>query len=300
MPSPQGVTRKLRRLLQREDLRQNPARAVYRRLAWRIRWRISSEPWLVRRQNGLPLLLPHGGAAALIYLQGSSEPELTSFLRSFLKEGMVFVDVGAHLGEHTVLAASIVKDSGAVHAFEARPDTFEILTRNVAMNGFRNVVAKPWAVWNQNGPCDIEQTSDPSVSVLRPNEKRRSGGPQLLTVNAVSLDSYFEQSGAQKPALIKIDVEGAELQVLQGATGLLSSFEPPAVVVEYGPVNTAAFGYAADEVCTFLRDLGYRINQLTDKGMIPVPGKPTLGATADTCNLVASKDAMAALLPATA
>lgn len=199
----QGFSRKLKRFLQREDLREHPLRGIYRRIAWRVRWRLSSEPWLVHRKTGLPLLVPHGGAAALIYFQGSSEPELTNFIRSFLREGMVFFDVGAHLGEYTVLAASIVKESGWVHAFEARPDTFAILVRNVEMNGLRNVVARPWAVWNEDGTCDFEQTPDPSVSALRPNPRRYNRAMRLVKVNAIALDRYLENAGTPRPSLLR-------------------------------------------------------------------------------------------------
>jgi FkbM family methyltransferase len=288
-----AFSRKIHRLFQRQDIREHPVRGIYRRIAWRVRWRLSNQPWLVRRETGLPLLLLHGGAAALIYFQGASEPELMNFLQSFLKEGMVFVDVGAHLGEYTVLAASIVKDSGCVHAFEARPDTFEILARNVEMNGLGNVVTNPWAVWNQEGTFDFEQTPDPSVSALRPSPAEGSGPIRLVKVNAVALDGYLQKAGAPKPSLMKVDVEGAELQVLRGAVGLLTSPEAPVLVVEYGRNNTLAFGYSADEVCVFLRNLGYQIYQLTETGLTEVLERPVLSATADTCNLVATKNPLA-------
>jgi FkbM family methyltransferase len=285
-----GIIRKVDIFLSRPDLRRHPIRGIYRRIAWRLRWRVSDKPWLVRRREGLPLLLPHGGAAALIYFQGSSEPELANFIKAFLKPGMIFVDIGAHLGEYTVLAASIVGDSGHVHAFEASPDTFEILTRNVKFNGLRNVATKPWAVWNQDGFCEFEKAPDPSVSALRPNHAAQRRGGSLIRVNAIMLDHYFGEPGMAKPSLIKIDVEGAELQVLRGAAGLLSLSQPPTLVVEYGPRNTATFAYEAEEVCRFLRELGYQLYQFGENGLVPVGDRPSLKQGEETCNIVATQD----------
>src|SRR5450631_1628394 len=166
---PRSVSYRLRALLQKEDIRRHPLQGIFRRVAWRLHWKVSNEPWLVHAHGGLPYLLPHGGAAALIYFQGASEPELANFVRKFLKPGMVFVDVGAHLGEYTILGASMVQSAGRVHAFEARPDTFEILARNIQLNAVRNVAAQACGVWKDEGFCEFEKTPDPSVSALRPN-----------------------------------------------------------------------------------------------------------------------------------
>jgi len=285
---PRSVSYRLRGLLQKEDIRRNPLRGIFRRLAWRVHWKLSNEPWLVHAHGGLPYLLPHGGAAALIYFQGASEPELANFVKKFLRPGMVFVDVGAHLGEYTILGASMVQAAGRVHAFEARPDTFEILARNIQLNEVRNVAAQACGVWKDEGFCEFEKTPDPSVSALRPNAVA-GDGRSLVRVKTISLDHYFSDSKLSKPALIKIDVEGAELQVLKGARSLLSSPEAPVVIVEYGPANTVAFGYRAGEVCDFLKELGYMIYQLNGDGLKRIEYPPVLEHANDTCNLIAAK-----------
>jgi FkbM family methyltransferase len=287
-PRPRSVSYRLRALLQKEDIRRHPLQGIFRRVAWQLHWKVSNEPWLVYAHGGLPYLLPHGGAAALIYFQGASEPELANFVRKFLKPGMVFADVGAHLGEYTILGASMVQSAGRVHAFEARPDTFEILARNIQLNAVRNVVAQACGVWKDEGFCEFEKTTDPSVSALRPNAAA-GDGRSLVRVETISLDHYFSDSALGKPALIKIDVEGAELQVLQGARSMLSSPRAPVVIVEYGPANTAAFGYRAEEVCDFLKELGYMIYQLNGDRLERIQYPPVLEHANDTCNPIATK-----------
>jgi hypothetical protein len=76
---------------------------------WHVRWWLRPrEPWLVVSQDSVRLLTLHSGSGALIYYNGVSEPETTEFIKHVLRPGMVFVDVGAHLGEHTLLAAKIL------------------------------------------------------------------------------------------------------------------------------------------------------------------------------------------------
>lgn len=283
------IGRKLKRLLAREDLRKNLARGVCRRVMWRLRWQVSQDPWLVRREGGPPLLLPHSGAGAMIYFQGVSEPELSTFLKRYLKPGMVFVDIGAHLGEYTILAADLVGASGKIHAFEACGEIFKVLNRNIELNGFNNVEANPWAVWSEDGHCEFEKLPESSISALRPDQTALLGG-EMTQVNTVTLDSYFQSCGGGAPSLIKIDVEGAELHVLNGARSLLTSSQPPDLIVEYGPRNTARFGYPADTVCEFLRELGYTIFQWNGgRGLMQVLGSPILPRTVDSCNLVATR-----------
>jgi hypothetical protein len=119
---------------QRPDFRRNPVHAIYKRLCWRVRWRLCSEPWLLRLPNGMHIVIPQSGSGALIYYQGWSEPEVASFLIRFLSPNMTFIDVGAHIGEYVLLAASIVGQGGSVHAFEPDPRNYRLLETNVYLN----------------------------------------------------------------------------------------------------------------------------------------------------------------------
>lgn len=285
------ILRRIQILLQRQDLREHPLRGILRRIVWRLRWRLQpTEPWLLHLQDSTPLLVAHGGPGALIYFAGASEPDVTELIRKLLKPGMVFVDVGAHLGEYTVLAAKILSGSGYVHAFEPRPDIFEILKQNIELNHCRSAKAYSYALWCKSDSYDFEVTPEPSVSALRP------GGvtaPETghITVRAVTLDDLFSRSPLAKPNLIKVDVEGAELQVLQGATSLLTLPQPeaPALIFEYGPENSKRFGYSSSEILVFLRELGYSIYTCLNSRFVRLDGLPMLPEWSTTCNLVAIK-----------
>jgi FkbM family methyltransferase len=139
---------------------------------------------------------------------------VTEFIKHVLRPGMVFVDIGTHLGEHTLLAAKILEHSGYVHALELRPDVFDVLTRSIELNHCQNVTALPDGVWCKTDSCDFEMTEETSVSALRPNHSSNRGSAQIR-VPTTTLDDYFFSS-TTRPNLIKVDVEGAELQGFQG------------------------------------------------------------------------------------
>src|SRR4051794_7361879 len=89
-------TRLLNRLFHRPDFQQNPARALLKRFSWRLRWTFKSEPWVLPLGPELEIEAPKGGAGALIYYLGYSEPEVASLIQRILRPGMTFWDVGAH------------------------------------------------------------------------------------------------------------------------------------------------------------------------------------------------------------
>ncbi len=302
-----SLIRKVRVLLSREDFRRHPLRALFRRVVWRLRWLLYPDrPWLLRAHGTMNLLHPRTGPGALIYYQGSSEPETANFIERVLRPGMVFVDCGAHLGEYTVLAATILKSSGHVHAFEPRPDIFELLTRNIELNRCQNVTVRPFALWHENGWFEFELTPEPSIGALRSAGTIRRGA-RLIKVQAVTLNDYFADRQMASPNLIKIDVEGAELHLLQGARSLLArpAGEAPVLIVEYEPMCLARFGYSFAEIFTFLRDLGYsfyewRRGKLVpidrrDGGLVRVDNSPLspwkMTKVSDGPNLIAAKGA---------
>jgi len=230
------------------------------------------------------------GAGAVIYYQGASEPETADFVRRFLKPGMVFVDVGAHLGEYTLLAASLLGSSGHVHAFEPGPEVFEILRRNIQLNRCANVTASPEAVWEEETLVNFEVNSEPSLSAVQMRNEGTDGSA-TIEVRAITLDHYFADPLMPRPNLIKVDVEGAELQVLRGATSLLvlPPSQAPIVIFEYGPSNTKRFGYSADDTIQFLREHGYAV-YIWGRGMFTaLDGPPPLPEMNSTCNLIATK-----------
>ena len=246
----------LERLWNRPDFRAHPVRALYRRAHWRWRWLWNNKPWPLRTAVETTLLAPRGGAGALIYYQGCSEPETAAFLCNALRPGMNFFDVGAHIGEYTLLAGRSVGPEGSVHAFEPQPDTYELLQENLRRNHAANVKAVPCAIAAECGLARFRRHPEPSQSTLDP------GGD--ITVPTRTLPDYVRETGVL-PHVIKVDVEGAECEVLKGALPLLglSPGLAPLWVLEYSAENYRRFGASVSDLRRLLESAGYHLCHLS-------------------------------------
>lgn len=286
---------KLNRLWNRADFRAHPARAIGRRIRWRWRWMWTREPWALAHSAGFTVLIPKSGSGALVYYQGLSEPETARFLLDFLKPGMVFLDVGAHFGEYTLMASRQVGESGHVHAFEPQTDICALLERNVALNKAGNVTVNVCAVADRDGETAFWERREPASSSL---EATVPGGPdsdvaRVVTVPVRSIDAYCDEKGCV-PELIKVDVEGAEQLVLRGAARLCSlpAERAPVWVLEYSPSACSRFGDKPENILATLDQFGYRSFTILPDGSVE-PMNPSTAREAATRNLVAAKRRLA-------
>ncbi len=247
----------LARLLARPDFRAHPVRAVWRRAWWRVRWQVTSRPLLTTLGNGLDIAVPRSASTApLFYCGGWSESETAIFLERVVHPGRVVFDVGAHIGEYTLLAA---KRGATVHAFEPDPANATLLRANVASNALAKVTVHECAVCDCEGQVGFLAHRDPALSELG-KKGQILGGYTDTSVRAIRLDSIT----APRIDVIKIDVEGAELAVLRGAKTILARppSAAPVLVFEFAPHQYARFGYAPREVLNMLTGYGYRIARL--------------------------------------
>ncbi|MFE9450254.1 FkbM family methyltransferase [Streptomyces sp. NPDC006739] len=166
-----------------------------------------------------------------------------SLLKAILPGGVVW-DVGAFAGNHTLLMASAVGSNGRVYAFEPDTDNRARLATTIHRNSLGgNITVLPYAVLGRSGPADID-ASDPRPACRR--VVPMAGGP----VPAYSLDSLAGMFGP--PDLVKIDVEGAEYDLLKsGGKNLLSSVKPK-LLIECDRESQVS-------ITALLRDNGYRV-----------------------------------------
>lgn len=285
------ILKRLHTLKQRPDFQRNPCKAVWKRIIWHTRWKCISRPWVITLRDEIKISVLHGGVGALIYYQGESEPLTNRFLRSFLRPGMSFWDVGAHIGEHTLLAARAVGSTGEIHAFEPSPETFTLLSANVRANGLRTVTLNQQAVSDTSNELAFQVFDEPAISCLIPSggDDRKSKSKQIR-VACISLDHYSKS--VRVPNLIKIDVEGAELSVLEGMANLLS-IEPlraPALIFEFSQPNTQRFGYQPDRIVSFLSKFGFNVYSLSPHSLVPLdPNTGHLHTHYPENNLIAAK-----------
>ncbi|MBD2296492.1 FkbM family methyltransferase [Anabaena sphaerica FACHB-251] len=281
------------RLLNRRDFQRNPLKAVMKRLWWRLRWKVTDQPYVIPFAETLKIVIPKTGSGAAIYYQEFSEPETADFLLRFLRPGMVMFDIGAHIGEYTLLAAKIVGASGQIYAFEPQSHLFPILSQSVEMNGFTQVVLNCAAVSDYVGEIEFQILDEPTLSSIRKQVVSEQLA-KIVSVDCTSLDDYWLNQ-ERKIDLIKVDVEGAEKFVFQGATRLLNlpSHLAPIWIFEYAPNSYADFGYQSLEILQLLKQYGYEVYQYCCAGHLEI-FNPNAHLP-DIINLIATKDRLSLL-----
>ena len=181
---------------------------------------------------------------------GFVEENLTVALLSYLRPGATFLDVGAHFGFFSLLAAHLVGAGGRVHAFEPVPGTFKVLRRNVSRHGVTAINA---AVWHEPSEIEINDFG-PGLSAFNSVRSPRCGNSgkatqrksQLIRVRAITIDGYTAERYL-RPDFVKIDVESAEFEVLQGMERVLRESRP-VVSLEVGDYDVAGARPSSDLV----------------------------------------------------
>ena len=201
------------------------------------------------QRDGFRLRFYPTAGSATLWLDPSPCRE-EQFLASFLRPGDTYIDVGANIGALALKAAAIVGRSGSVNAFEAHPRTFRFLQGNLRLNGFRNVTAVNRALSDKPG---VVRFTD-----LHTDDQNSIRNDGAISVEAARLDDVIQAQGPV--ALLKIDVEGAEKMVLEGAPRTLARTR--AVYFEYSDRMAAAFGYGMADLRRILESAGFRIERV--------------------------------------
>lgn len=171
-----------------------------------------------------------------IYLYGFLEEAVTKMVVKYLKPGMTFVDMGAHLGYFSTLAASIVGDKGRVFSFEPTPETYKLLLANV--NASTNTVTNNNALWSENAIVDLVDYgagisgSNGFVGVRMSESKLQETRPRIFKISALKWDDYSTNFNV-KANFVKIDAESAEHAILMGMKNTLKKHKP-ILVIEIG------------------------------------------------------------------
>lgn len=200
----------------------------------------------------------HFGAIAHGLLEISVQE---AFVRH-LGEGSVLYDVGANVGFFSLLGARLVGDSGHVYAFEPAPENAAAIDAHATLNGAANLTVIRRAASSQRGRGRLQLVDDRSWSKLEAYGAH-PGTEQVIDVDLVAIDELVDAGGLRPPSVIKIDVEGAELEVLDGLRRTLAEHQPAIICELHGTHSGFATAMAA---------AGYRVINL--EGARPITEDP--------------------------
>ena len=210
---------------------------------------------LGRPLEGASVTIRHGEARglrfraerrSLAWITGKVEPEVQTALRSLLRPGDTFVDVGAGVGFFTVLAARLVGPAGRVIAFEPAPDGAATIRLNAALNGFDHVEVVAAALSDRDGDALLAGAGEPTATLeVAPGADARGRRVPIAT-----LDSFLADRDDVAPAVVKVDVEGHESAVLRGMRSTLHRLRPALIVEMHGDRSFLEALESAGYVCS--------------------------------------------------
>ena len=216
------------------------------------------QPLSYRLASGGRLLLEPGHSFTFCFWPGVDqyEPDVRAALLHFLKPGDTFVDCGSNIGYFSVLAGNLVGPNGRVVAVEANPVTLRLLERNLAVNRFGKAVH--CALTSSPGEVDLfmPRKGGDVYSSLRKGGLINGEDVECYRVSGRTLDDVVASLGLERLDLLKIDIEGAELDVLRSAPYVLQNLRP-VILCEYGTNTWPAFCATPEELLEVLNKYDY-------------------------------------------
>ncbi|MGQ0679418.1 MAG: FkbM family methyltransferase [Actinomycetota bacterium] len=198
--------------------------------------------------------------ASADYLEGTNELPVQFALRSHLQSGGVFYDIGSNVGFFALIAARLVGRAGHVYAFEPVPLNAACIRANSARNHLPNLEVVEVAVAGTSGRQLLQLSAHPGGAILAA-VGTAPDALETLEVEAATLDDLIASGRIQPPTMVKIDVEGAELDVLSGMAATIRS-HGPAVICELDDRNQAILERKCHTVASVLNTHGYQVSRL--------------------------------------
>jgi FkbM family methyltransferase len=212
-------------------------------LHWRTPWlqklflhmgkSYSNRDSVIRRGPGKGLKFNSGQAPNAGFLLGTYEPEVQNIYASVVKAGMIVYDVGAHVGFLAMLASRLVGPSGRVICFEPLPANIDAIRHNAGLNAFRNITIIPNALGKEDGEAEFLVSEDVGWGRLS-DDSVPAHITESLRVQVRSLASVIREQKLPRPDVIKVDIEGGETAMLEGAAAVLKQYRPIVLMELHG------------------------------------------------------------------
>jgi FkbM family methyltransferase len=237
---------------------------LYRSLSWPLALRLGAETE-VTVAGGSRMRVPTNDLIGrVLAISGVWEPNVTAAFARALAPGDVCLDVGAHIGYYTLLAARLVGPQGHVYAFEPSPGSYRGLRTNVGLNGLDNVTALELAVGEQDSRAVLYEgpAANSGLATLSAELAAKSTTPARHEVSVAvgRVTSVVPEEDLARVRVIKIDVEWHELEVLRSLMPVFELGGPMSVFFEWTPRRGAP--HAAGYLRGFCDEQGFSLYRL--------------------------------------
>jgi FkbM family methyltransferase len=209
-----------------------------------------------------PILLDpsNGGVDAEIFADGNYEPGILKLLQSYVSSEAIFLDVGVNIGNHSLYLARFCKQ---IYAFEPIKSLYDQFLASIFANDILNIHAYNYALGKESKTLPIygnhANMGTSSITV-------HDGRHKIQDIKILKLDDVYQDIGITRIDVMKIDVEGYELDVLLGAVECIKKYKP-VLLIEYSPrLYNATDKTIAPHLIELLYSLGYSITDIRDGG----------------------------------
>lgn len=207
-----------------------------------------------------------------IWRNGFPETDVTLYMLQHLNSGEIFIDIGAHFGFYTILASSIVGETGLVLSFEPTPFTFKQLSKNIRHSSNNNIKIFNLAAFNSKTQMEFNDygiifSAFNSFFVNRGDKKL---GGEKIKVNTIVLDDFLSENYSDiKISMIKIDAESSEFQIITGLKNIINMHHPK-IILEIGDNSIIGIKRSQD-LFELIESFGYEGFELNKSNFQIVP-----------------------------
>ena len=276
------------------SLRGNKARAFVGRLLRKVWPNFRLSTFLLKAGGNKQRIQVYGkwmyvdlwdsAVATNLFVNRVWEPEETDVILRLLRQGDVFVDIGANIGYFTLLASDAVGNAGKVFAFEPDPKNFRLLQKNVETNRCKNVQLEPKAIMEACKPLTLHLSKinfgDHRVYASNDDAVYNHGAQRSeVQVEGITLDGYLP--AGSRVDFVKMDIQGAEYFAMQGMKRVLLENYDVLCVMEFWPHGLREAGASPAALLQELVELGFILHRLDRGAVTPISVDEILAVNED-------------------
>lgn len=199
---------------------------------------------------------------------GIYEDKETLFFKKLLGPGDIFFDIGANVGYYSFLASQFVGNTGMVYAFEPISSNVTSFEENIHANAIANIIINPVAVGSENGSIILYTENEELGNSGWASRIRSIRRTKEVLVEVISLDEYIQKENISHVHLVKMDIEGSELDALKGGQLLFSKEDAPDIICEVNPFLLGLINLNSTALTRYLKNYGYHIYEIGSNSIL--------------------------------